>query len=169
MWLKMMWKDKESGKKKKNPGRYSETQRQVFSQNAGRMLVTWKPGWAWWQTPIRLGRRRWEEQEFKVSLSYTVSLKSAHGTGGLVFKKKKCENVFKRYHWEVGHIRAAAERAESYSWNLGTMMSEWDPAAEHNCDLFIQLGGWGMDLEAQSSFSRPLSLSPSRLPSLLPP
>lgn len=74
--------------------------------------------------------------------------------------------MFKRYHWEVGHIGAAAERAESYIWNLGTMMSEWDPAAEHNCDLFIQLGGWGMDLEAQSSFSCPLSLSPSRLPSL---
>lgn len=86
MWLKMMWKDKESGKKK--PGRYSETQRQVFSQNAGKMLVTWKPGWAWWQTPVRVGRRRWEEQEFKVNLSYTVSLKSAHGTGDLVLKKK---------------------------------------------------------------------------------
>lgn len=77
---------------KKNPGRYSETQRQVFSQNAGKMLVTWKPGWAWWQIPVRLGRQRWEEQEFKVNLSYTVSLKSAHGTGDLVLKKKvwKC-------------------------------------------------------------------------------
>lgn len=161
MWLKMMWKDKESGKKK--PGRYSETQRQVFSQNAGKMLVTWL-------SVVANTRKSWKTEVGGTGVQGQPQL---HGEFEVspwhrrpCLEKKKCENVFKRYHWEVGHIRAAAERAESYSWNWGMMMSEWDPAAEHNCDLFVQLGGWGMNLEAQSSFSCPLSLSPSRLASL---